>query len=79
MKKIFTIALCLLISSLKSQVIYSNSFGNLTLQNDIQIYGSNTITTTYTTAPSGFDLIDDGLKITLAVITLLTNLSMLLL
>jgi hypothetical protein len=62
MKKIFTIVLCLMIASLKSQVIYSNSFGNLSLQNDIQVYGSNTITTTYTSAPAGFDLINDGLK-----------------
>jgi hypothetical protein len=28
----------------------------------VQVIGSNTITTTYTTAPSGFDLINDGLK-----------------
>lgn len=62
MKKIFTVVLCALVASLKSQVIYSNSFGNLTLQNYVQVYGSNTITTTYTTAPVGFSLIDDGLK-----------------
>ena len=46
----------------KSQILFSNSFGNLTLQNNIQVIGSKTITTTYTTAPTGYNLIDDGFK-----------------
>lgn len=45
-----------------AQVLFSDNFSTLTLQNDVQVIGSNTITTTYTTAPSGYYLIDDGLK-----------------
>src|ERR1044071_3224402 len=62
MKQIYTILLSLLFVSIKSQVIFNDKFNTLTLQNDVQVYGSQTITTTYTTIPSGYDLINDGLK-----------------
>lgn len=46
---------------LKAQVLYSDDFSTLNLQNDVQVIGSKTISTTYTTA-SAYTLIDDGYK-----------------
>lgn len=62
MKKILTSIFILFFTCTKAQILFSNSFGNLTLQNDIQVFGSKTITTTYTTVPAGYDLINDGFK-----------------
>lgn len=62
MKRILVGILSLIFVSAKSQVIFSDSYGNLTLQNDIQVFGSKTITTTYTTASAGYNLINDGFK-----------------
>lgn len=62
MKRIFVGILSLIFVGAKSQVIFSDSYGNLTLQNDIQVFGSKTITTTYTTASAGYNLINDGFK-----------------
>ncbi|MBP7808586.1 MAG: T9SS type A sorting domain-containing protein [Bacteroidia bacterium] len=62
MKRILVGILSLIFVGAKSQVIFSDSYGNLTLQNDIQVFGSKTITTTYTTAPAGYSLINDGFK-----------------
>ena len=62
MKKILVGIFSLIFIGVKSQILFSNSFGNLTLQNNIQVIGSKTITTTYTTAPTGYNLIDDGFK-----------------
>jgi hypothetical protein len=62
MKKILAGIFSLMCIGVKSQVLFSDSFGNLTLQNDIQVFGSKTITTTYTTAPASYNLIEDGFK-----------------
>ncbi len=62
MKRILVGILSLIFVGAKSQVIFSDSYGNLTLQNDIQVFGSKTITTTYTTASAGYNLINDGFK-----------------
>lgn len=62
MKRILVGIFSLIFIGVKSQILFSNSFGNLTLQNDIQVFGSKTITTTYTTAPASYTLINDGFK-----------------
>lgn len=55
-KKIILLAFLFLGYAGKSQVIYSNSVGNLTLQ----AYSVGTIVTQYTTVPSSFSTIEDG-------------------
>ena len=62
MKKILAAVFVLFCVTVKSQVIFSDSYNTLTLQNDVQVFGSKTVTTTYTTAPAGYNLIDDGFK-----------------
>lgn len=62
MKKIFAGIFCFLGIGVQSQVLFSDSFNSLTLQNDVQIVGSQTITTTYTTIPTTYNLIEDGFK-----------------
>jgi hypothetical protein len=63
MKKIlFTVIVFVTFTALKSQVLFSDKFSTLTLQNDVQIIGSKTITTTYTNAPAGYTVINDGFK-----------------
>ena len=62
MKRILAGVFSFVFIGVKSQVLFSDSFGNLTLQNDVQVFGSKTITTTYTTAPASYNLINDGLK-----------------
>lgn len=62
MKRILVCIFSLIFIGVKSQILFSNSFGNLTLQNDVQVIGSKTITTTYTTAPASYTLIEDGFK-----------------
>lgn len=59
--RILFFALLMPLVSLKAQVLYSDNFSTLSLQNDVQVMGSKTITTTYTTA-SAYTLIDDGYK-----------------
>lgn len=63
MKKIFVLAtVVFFIGTLNAQVLYSDNFNTLTLQNDVQVTGSKTVTTTYTIAPAGYDVINDGFK-----------------
>jgi hypothetical protein len=62
MKKILFSVLSLIYITANSQVLFSDSFNGLTLQNDVQVIGSQTITTTYTTAPASYTLINDGFK-----------------
>ncbi len=62
MKKILAAVFVLFILTGKGQVIFSDSYNSLTLQNDVQVFGSKTVTTTYTTAPTGYSLINDGFK-----------------
>lgn len=63
MKKIIVLALIVFfIGTTKSQVLFSDNFNTLTLQNDVQVVGSKTITTTYATAPTGYSVINDGYK-----------------
>ena len=63
MKKILvTVVVFVTCAALKSQVLFSDKFNTLTLQTDVQIIGSKTITTTYTNAPVGYDVINDGFK-----------------
>lgn len=62
MKRILVGIFSLIFIGLQSQVVFSDRFNGLTLQNDIQVFGSKTITTTYTTAPASYSLIDDGFK-----------------
>ncbi|HWY09935.1 MAG TPA: T9SS type A sorting domain-containing protein [Bacteroidia bacterium] len=62
MKKILAAVFVLFFVTVKSQVIFSDSYNTLTLQNDVQVFGSKTVTTTYTTAPAGYSVIDDGFK-----------------
>jgi hypothetical protein len=59
MKKSFLlVVLVLTVSYHYSQVVYANSFGNLTLQT----YTTGSSTTKFLTVPSSFSLINDGLK-----------------
>ncbi len=51
-----------MVIGVKSQILFSDRFNSLALQTDIQVFGSKTITTTYTTAPTSYNLIEDGLK-----------------
>lgn len=63
MKKILILLVIISYSAVNGQVLFSENFGSLTLQNDIQVIGSKTITTTFTTVPAaGYYLIDDGFK-----------------
>ncbi len=62
MKKILILLALISFSKLNAQVLFSDNFSSLTLQNDVQVIGSKTITTTYTTVPNGYYLIDDGFK-----------------
>lgn len=59
MKKLILLAAILVLSlNTRAQVLYSNSFGNLSLQS----YTAGAGMTQYTTVPGGFSLINDGLK-----------------
>lgn len=62
MKKILAGIFSLIYIGANSQVLFSDSFNGLTLQNDVQVVGSITTTTTYTTAPASYNLINDGYK-----------------
>ena len=62
MKRILAGIFSLMFIGVKSQILFSDSYGNLTLQTDVQVFGSKTITTTYTTAAASYSLINDGLK-----------------
>lgn len=62
MRRILVGIFSLIVFGVQAQVIFNDRFNSLTLQNDIQVFGSKTITTTYTTAPSGYSVIDDGFK-----------------
>jgi hypothetical protein len=66
MKKIICYLFLVAAVSAKTQVIYSESFGGLSLNSSSYTLqtsqGINTVVTTYTTVPTGFDLINDGLK-----------------
>ncbi|MCW3077234.1 MAG: hypothetical protein JWO32_1843 [Bacteroidetes bacterium] len=59
MKKLILLATTLVLSlNTRSQILYSNSFGNLSLQNYTTVAG----VTQYTTVPGGLNLINDGLN-----------------
>lgn len=60
--KIIYLLLLMPFAFLKAQVLFSDDFSTLSLQNDVQVIGSKTISTTYTTAPSAYTLIEDGYK-----------------
>lgn len=60
--KIIYLLLLMPFAFLKAQVLFSDDFSTLNLQNDVQVIGSKTISTTYTTAPSAYTLIEDGYK-----------------
>lgn len=62
MKRILFSILSLVYLHTEAQILFSDSFNTLTLQNDVQVSGSHTITTTYTTAPTSYSLINDGFK-----------------
>lgn len=57
MKNIFILAFAIALSdTMFSQILFSNSFGNLSLQS----YTTGNTTTLYSTIPSAFNLINDG-------------------
>lgn len=63
MKKIFALTvLTFLAGAIQAQILFSDKFNLLTLQTDVQVVGSKTTTTTFTTAPVGYDLVEDGYK-----------------
>jgi len=60
--KIIYLLLLMPFAFLKAQVLFSDDFSTLSLQNDVQVIGSKTISTTYTTASTAYTLIEDGYK-----------------
>lgn len=62
MKRILAGIFSLIFIGAEAQVLFNERFNNLTLQNDVQVFGSKTITTTYTTAPASYSVINDGYK-----------------
>ena len=62
MKKFFVGIFCVCFAGVQSQILFSDSFNSLSLQNNVQVVGSQTITTTYTTVPTSYNIIDDGFK-----------------
>ena len=66
MKKSLVVVACLMsISQLFSQIIFINSFGNLSLQT----YTTTSSSVQYTTVPSSFTIINDGYKNNIGSIT----------